>query len=459
METSSQSIAPYESGPYSPASSHGDVDWLDEKNDVFLDYLDESIKPSIALQEIQADPKPIPRAVSLPILTDALSDQNPSPLRHGLRHEKSTQEAMHLQANLDTAIATIAQLQTQLAQANGTCERLREEVNRMQSNEASAVKTADSAIRTVDVLREKLRATTDEKLSKATLTDTPQRDDSQTIRLECELELARSAISKLEAKVEALESTKLSTLMELDTTANQLKHCQQAHFDCQQLLQETRDECTKWKQQAQAVDAAAQQTTEAVETLMEEKRQLERQFQDFRSQRQVQSTFAMEKAAATLREKHRRLADAWLAVKRAIKAESRKTAASFTEWANDCTEVCLRHNEREVALSLKLAKMHSWQNQLRAERAKTMTLQQQLWKAESSRDKIKSQLQEELDGVKDHLNVLMAVKVGLVADVQASRDRHIEEESTVAELRREIEQLQKKNIALQQHLQVEVGSI
>ncbi|KAG9403322.1 hypothetical protein AC1031_005967 [Aphanomyces cochlioides] len=102
--------------------------------------------------------------------------------------------------------------------------------------------------------------------------------------------------------------------------------------------------------------------------------------------------------------------------------------------------------------------MHSWQNQLRAERAKTMSLQQQLWKAESSRDKIKSQLQEELDGVKDHLNVLMAVKVGLVADVQASRDRHIEEESTVAELRREIEQLKKKNVALHQHLLVEIGS-
>ncbi|RHY66758.1 hypothetical protein DYB34_009041 [Aphanomyces astaci] len=112
---------------------------------------------------------------------------------------------------------------------------------------------------------------------------------------------------------------------------------------------------------------------------------------------------------------------------------------------------CQQHLQVDVAQ--KVATLGLWQQQLRTERSKTMGLQQQLWKATSKHERMTQQLRDELDETRDHLQVLMQVKVGLVADGQASREKISQADAAAAALRYETARLTKLNMTLHQQIQ------
>ncbi|ETW07039.1 hypothetical protein H310_03125 [Aphanomyces invadans] len=158
--------------------------------------------------------------------------------------------------------------------------------------------------------------------------------------------------------------------------------------------------------------------------------------------------------ATSLVEKHQRVKDAMQAMKRTMATEFKKTKALLGKWSIECTEVCLRHNDREVATAQKVAKLGLCHQQLRSERNKALELQQQLWKDQAKHERIAQQLHDELDETRDHLQVLMQVKVGLVADAHASRERLHHGEMAEAALRQDRARLTKLNQALHQQLQI-----
>ncbi|RHY65966.1 hypothetical protein DYB38_005804 [Aphanomyces astaci] len=142
-------------------------------------------------------------------------------------------------------------------------------------------------------------------------------------------------------------------------------------------------------------------------------------------------------------------------------ANSRLRAEAAEAQLDDLTER-LSHVERDkMDVAQKVATLGLWQQQLRTERSKTMGLQQQLWKATSKHERMTQQLRDELDETRDHLQVLMQgttvqllyLKVGLVADGQASREKISQADAAAAALRYETARLTKLNMTLHQQIQ------
>ncbi|ETV68502.1 hypothetical protein, variant 1 [Aphanomyces astaci] len=389
---------------------------------------------------------------------------------HDDNHDMKT--VVTMQANLDLAITTLGVLHVQLLAANGAVERLQVDVHRIQLSEARAVQDAESARQSIDELREQLRHATapvaaiasQKHVSIATSTDEQNvcsiggdQGIAQAVatanalsRVQADLERATATCNQWEARCKAAATGQDEARVEVEAMKAMFEEEKRVHLECQQHLQAANVECANSRLRAEAAEAQLDDLTERLSHVERDKSALQVQIQLLTSRQLAVQHIVVHGVV----EKQQRVKDAWQHTKRVVASECKKTKSLFAKWSNECMEICLRHNDRQVDVAQKVATLGLWQQQLRTERSKTMGLQQQLWKATSKHERMTQQLRDELDETRDHLQVLMQVKVGLVADGQASREKISQADAAAAALRYETARLTKLNMTLHQQIQI-----
>ncbi|EQC32813.1 hypothetical protein SDRG_09351 [Saprolegnia diclina VS20] len=473
----------------SPTSDIDDINWFDDADAVF-DYLGDN-SPAMAKrvsETVSAKPATLSRASSLTYATE--KERKSSVYDHVQcvavslgepRHSTSSKDCLgkdvadspvveepketHLQANFDLAIATIASLQSQLGVAASTNERLRQDLDRLLTSESTAVKAADAAVRTVDVLREQLRVSSHEQLAKVT----PVADPIDP-KLLAELAAAKEALTKAlwerDAAV-AKDKDSAASLKQLETSLFQAsvdvaaKTTELAH------LHTARDALAAELAHAKAVGAESQaQLERALErsdvlsataaSVSAENTELHTRVVTWQAEvdakaAQIQS---WQRLVPRLHTELTEVRNEWLQSKRVIKQEIKKTQSSLLKWSQDGTDVAIQHNEREVALEAKHAKIAQWQYQVKVEKLRCASIEQQLGKANATYDRDSARWRDEYDRLRDHVNVLLEVKASLAAEVRTSLERIQTLEATLAHQRLAFSRLKKKQSSLQQHVEI-----
>ncbi|OQR86339.1 hypothetical protein ACHHYP_10634 [Achlya hypogyna] len=406
----------------------------------------------------------------------------------------SANTTRQLQSNLDLAVSMIASLQSQLATAHAPSDgaqisigtlHLRKGIDTfgiiisMQASEATALKAADAAVRTVDVLREQLRVSSQEQLARVAPADTVDTSQlqmdlasaSQTIvKLQWELEAGRTKDRDRDVKVAQLEQQLFQSTVDVAAKSNELAHLQGIHRGAL-------DELALSKESEEALREKQRSTDTVVETLTARVNAVEGQLCTALANAMTWQTEATAKAAqlaglqaivprlhtvatraiALAYDEMKELAQLrteWQASKRAVKHEIKKTQSFFLKWSTEGTEVAIAHNEREVALEAKHAKIAQWQYQVKAEKLRYSELQQQLWKANSAYERDMSNWRSEYERLREHVNVMLEVKASLATEVRTSFERIQKLEATAAQHEQLHQRLKKKNESLVQQVQI-----
>ncbi|KDO26522.1 hypothetical protein SPRG_22213 [Saprolegnia parasitica CBS 223.65] len=372
----------------------------------------------------------------------------------------------HLHANLELAILTIASLQSQLGVATSTNERLRQDLDRLMTSESTAMKAADAAVRTVDVLREQLRVSSHEQLAKVAA---PVVDPVEAKRL-AELAATKEALTKAlwdrdaalakdkatAAMLKQVETSLFQASVDVAAKTTEVTQLRAAHDALEAELANAKavgaDSQAKLERAMERIDVLS--TTAA--SVSEENTDLHARVMTWQADADAKSAQiqSWQRLVPRLHTELAELRSEWVQSKRVIKQEIKKTQSSLLKWSQDGTDVAIQHNEREVALEAKHAKIAQWQYQVKVEKLRCASIEQQLWKANATYDRDSARWRDEYDRLRDHVNVLLEVKASLATEVRTSLERIQALEATLAHQHLAFSRLKKKQSALQQHVEI-----
>ncbi|ETW07038.1 hypothetical protein H310_03124 [Aphanomyces invadans] len=308
----------------SRSPSPSEIDWMNEDNDLFLDYMNTTTSdqrkgtpyldpaavssPHLAAPVLASVPPAIPpptdmetifqptpvRATSTaareerlpPTFAEALRRSIPpteADTMDGRRPEVADDRVKTLQANFDLAVTTIGVLQAQLVAANATIERLHLDVDRM---EAQAVQSAATAARTAEELRDQLQSSLEaasppRRQSVGTSTD----DVIATCDNSTDMPSTAHELSQLKADLEAEWTERMKAVaneamqlrLQLDGIQSQLDSELVARAECHQQLQVASAQGANWRQRAEIAQGQVLEQAEKLSQVVGEASALQKQ--------------------------------------------------------------------------------------------------------------------------------------------------------------------------------------
>ncbi|OQS05294.1 hypothetical protein THRCLA_02556 [Thraustotheca clavata] len=435
-----------------------------EDNDVVFDYLNDNSPATKATKGKETPNKPtsLPRSSSLSYVmeptTQKVSEDNIPTTPKAANND----DMRKLQSNFDFAIRTIAMLQSQLNTTNATIERLHKDLDRVHMSESTAVKAADAAVRTVDLLREQLRVSSQECMAKV--------DPIDSQNLQNELEKSQQSLSKVQweldkalskgkddtIKLLVLEQKLVEAGVDVSTKASELGSLREKHTEVLQELNSRKEKATNWEAKYHAAASSNNELglqISALQSQLAEAQSHTKQLQDEATTLQLQlNSYAI--AVPKMNLELQQLRNEWVITRKTLKQEIKLTQTTLFKWSQDSTEAAIQHNEREVALEAKHAKIAQWQYQVKAEKLRSADIQQQLWKANALYEKDIAACHQEYERLREHVNVMLGVKTSLASEVRSSLERIQALEASLNEKEIKCQQFQKKNSALVQQVKI-----